>query len=56
MTLVISKGEAGEGALENFRELLGPTNVDEAKESAPERYVCAYAYTDLHLVNEVHSV
>lgn len=39
MTLVISKGEAGEGALENFRELLGPTNVDEAKDSAPERYI-----------------
>ena len=43
MTLVISKGEAGEGALESFRELLGPTNVEEAKESAPERYM--YTYT-----------
>ena len=45
MTLVISMGEAGEGALENFRELLGPTSVEEAKESAPERCVIRRSHT-----------
>lgn len=39
MTLVISMGEDGEGALEDFRDLLGPTSVEEAKESEPERCV-----------------
>lgn len=45
MTLVISMGEAGEGALEDFRELLGPTSVEEAKESAPERCVMGHSHT-----------
>ena len=48
MTLVISKGEAGEGVLENFRELLGPTSVEEAKESAPERCVLRHSRTRPH--------
>ena len=37
MTLVISKGDTGEGAVESFRDLLGPTLVEEAKEQNPER-------------------
>ena len=37
MTLVVSKGDTGEGVVEGLREFLGPPDVEQAKESAPER-------------------
>ena len=37
MTVVLSKGESGEGVVDEFRSLLGPTSVEEAKEQSPER-------------------
>ena len=35
--LVVSKGETGEGVLEEWRDWLGPALVEEAKEEAPDR-------------------
>lgn len=45
MTLVLTKGETGEGVLEDLRTTIGPTDVEKAKEEAPERcvYVRMYA-------------
>lgn len=37
MTLVLSKGDTGEGVIDEFRELLGPADVDVAKQDAPAR-------------------
>ena len=37
VALVLTKGETGEGIIEEWRELLGPPSVEEAKESAPDR-------------------
>ena len=39
MTLIISKGETGEGVIPEFRDLIGPKDVNQAKEEAPNRYV-----------------
>jgi hypothetical protein len=43
MTLVLSKAgdtpDAIEGVIDSFRELIGPKDVNTAKEEAPERYV-----------------
>ncbi|KAK2188196.1 hypothetical protein NP493_140g00039 [Ridgeia piscesae] len=36
VALVLTKGETGEGIIEEWRELLGPPSVEEAKESAPD--------------------
>ena len=38
MILVVSKGETGEGVIEELREFLGPPDVEKAKEDSPERY------------------
>lgn len=38
MTLVLTKGDTGEGVIEEIRDLIGPTDVEQAKESVPERY------------------
>ena len=35
--LVLTKGETGEGIIEEWRDLLGPTAVEDAKEVAPDR-------------------
>ena len=40
MTLIISKGGTGEGVIPQFRDLIGPKDVNKAKEEAPERFVC----------------
>ena len=37
MTLVLSKGDTGETVIEEMRDLIGPTDVKEAKEQKPER-------------------
>ena len=39
VALVLTKGDTGEGIIEEWRELLGPPSVEEAKESAPDRFV-----------------
>lgn len=36
-TLVLTKGETGEGVVEEIRNLIGPKDVEQAKEVAPER-------------------
>ena len=35
--LILTKGETGEGIIEEWRSLLGPASVEEAKEQAPDR-------------------
>lgn len=37
MTVVLSKGDTGEGVINEFRELIGPADVDMAKQDAPSR-------------------
>lgn len=37
MTLVLTKGETGEGIVEDIRKIIGPKDVEQAKEVAPER-------------------
>lgn len=37
MTVVLSKGDTGEGVVDEFRQLLGPADVDAAKQDAPTR-------------------
>ena len=37
MTLALTKGETGEGVVEDMRSLIGPTDVEEAKTECPER-------------------
>ena len=37
MTLVLTKGETGEGVVQRVRSLIGPTDVEEAKNEKPER-------------------
>lgn len=37
MTVVVTQGETGEGVVETVRELMGPADVNEAKEQNPER-------------------
>lgn len=37
MTLVLTKGDTGEGVVEEIRDLIGPTDSEQAKETAPER-------------------
>ena len=37
MTLVLTKGDTGEGVVEDIRDLIGPKDVDLAKEEAPNR-------------------
>jgi len=36
--LVLSKGQYGEGIIEEWHEFLGPEQVSEANEKAPKRY------------------
>ena len=35
--LVLSKGNTGEGIINEWKSLLGPKSVEEAKESMPDR-------------------
>ncbi len=39
MTLVLTKGDTGEGVLEDLRTAIGPKDVEQAKTEAPERCV-----------------
>ena len=39
MTLVLTKGDTGEGIIEGVRQFIGPTDVDQAKQEAPDRWV-----------------
>ena len=39
MTVVVTRGETGEGVVEEVRQLMGPADVDLAKENSPERYI-----------------
>ena len=43
MTLVLTKGDTGEGVVEDIRDLIGPKDVEEAKENAPDRYGMGHA-------------
>ncbi len=38
---MVTKGDTGEGVVEEIRELVGPKDVSLAKEEAPERYNCS---------------
>ena len=37
MTVVVTRGDTGEGVVEEVRQLMGPADVDLAKEDSPER-------------------
>ena len=37
LTLIISKGGTGDGVIPHFRDLIGPKDVNVAKEEAPTR-------------------
>ena len=37
MTLALTKGSLGEGVVEDIRKLLGPKDVEKAKEEDPDR-------------------
>lgn len=37
IVLAITKGKTGQNIIKEFRELIGPTEVEEAKEQAPDR-------------------
>ena len=39
MTVVVTHGDTGEGVVEEVRELMGPADVDLAKQDAPDRYI-----------------
>ena len=49
---VISKGDTGEGIIEEWRELLGPTSVEDAKANAPQSLRAKYGQENY--VNAVH--
>jgi len=36
--LVLTKGDFGEGIVEEWQEIMGPVSITEAKEQAPNRY------------------
>ena len=38
MTLALTKGTSGEGVVEDVRKLLGPKDVEQAKEEVPDRW------------------
>ena len=42
MTVVVTRGDTGEGVVEEVRQLMGPADVDIAKEDSPERSVALY--------------
>ena len=44
MTVVLSKGDTGEGVIDEFREIIGPADVDVAKQDAPSRWDLYYTY------------
>ena len=48
--LVLTKGETGEGIVEEWRNLLGPASVEEAKEQAPDRYIQDWLERDLKFI------
>ncbi|KAI0230921.1 Thioredoxin domain-containing protein [Lamellibrachia satsuma] len=52
VALVLTKGETGEGIIEEWRELLGPPSVEEAKESAPDSLRARFGHETY--VNAVH--
>ena len=37
MTVILSKGDIGEGVVDEFRELLGLPDIEVAKQDAPTR-------------------
>lgn len=53
MTLVLTKGDTGEGVVEEIRDLIGPKDVEQAKELAPESIRATFG-TDTKM-NAVHA-
>ena len=41
MTLVLTKGDTGEGVVDDIRSFIGPPDVEKAKEESPERQNCS---------------
>ena len=44
MTLILTKGATGEGVIEDIRNLIGPPDVEQAKQESPERQDYAIDY------------
>ena len=40
MTLILTKGDTGEGVIDDIRNLIGPPDVEQAKQESPERQDC----------------
>lgn len=53
MTLVVSKGETGQGVVEEIRNILGPKDVEKAKEEAPTSLRARYGTNAT--MNAVHA-
>ena len=45
VVLVLTKGDTGDTVIQEWRDLLGPASVEEAKESAPDRSVNLSTYS-----------
>lgn len=43
MTLVLTKGDTGEGVVDDIRNFIGPPDVEKAKEESPERLRLSYS-------------
>lgn len=41
MTVAVTRGDTGEGVVEEVRQLMGPADVELARENSPERFACA---------------
>ncbi|CAB3983118.1 thioredoxin domain-containing 3 homolog isoform X4 [Paramuricea clavata] len=53
MTLIISKGGTGEGVIPQFRDLIGPKDVNQAKEEAPTSIRAVYGTSSV--MNAIHA-
>lgn len=49
MTLILTKGDTGEGVIDDIRNLIGPPDVEQAKEESPERHDCIHYHNNKHL-------
>ena len=56
VTLILTKGDTGEGVVEEIRELVGPKDVELAKECAPERYLIIIMMSHVQIPFLQHSV
>ena len=49
MTLVLTKGDTGEGVVSDIRNFIGPPDVEKAKEESPERQGLYYNQCNMYM-------